>query len=99
MGQVLNPGSRQRLGNGVRQILQDHPPRQVRVPLPELRALMPDAAAYVDVDCSVVVLCIPALGLFSHRIDRQPRQLGLAAESHVVVKVAEMFGVLSEPRE
>lgn len=72
---------------------------QIRVLLFELLALMADAAANVDVEGSAPVLRIPPSYLTLDGIYRQPRCLGLPAESHVVIELGEMFGIIPKPFE
>ena len=99
MRHVLHALGRQRPLDSRRQVLQHHPARHLAggVPLAELRTLVPDPAADVDVERPLGV--VETLRLLSHGVHAQPGEIGLPPEGHVGVEVVQLGRVGHHPLE
>ncbi|TLD05048.1 uncharacterized protein PgNI_09347, partial [Pyricularia grisea] len=98
---VLDPRRVHGLGHDLGEILEDDPTRDVGVFFLELGTLVADAAAHVDIQGPLWVQVCRLPDLLSNRIDGQPGQIRLAAQSHELVEQLELLLVLglSHPLE
>jgi len=84
-------------GDGMLDVLENNPPRYLGIFLLELLTLVPDTATDIHIDRFVLVIRISPLQFARNREYRQPGNLWLTTERHVIVEVVEVPWILTKP--